>query len=88
MMKDKPFLIASIVFGGIGLALLAIASVSFLANSTAVATAVGSIFNMNKDTVSNATLAELAIVFTIPSFIFAYKTLVDSEELTDSENFE
>ena len=78
-MKNKPFLISSLVFGVIGLALLVIAGISFMADSTDFAKAFMSIFNSNSKDVSNSIIAELGVVFMIPSFIFAYKSFTDTE---------
>jgi len=78
-MKNKPFLISSLIFGLIGLAFLTIAGVSFMANSTEVAKAIISFFHGNTKDVSNSIIAELGVVFMIPSFIFAYKSFIDTE---------
>lgn len=78
-MKNKPFLISSLIFGLIGLALLIIAGISFMADSTDIAKAVISFFHGNTNDVSNSIIAELGVVFMIPSFIFAYKSFADIE---------
>ena len=78
-MKNKPFLISSLIFGLIGLAFLAIAGASFMANSTEIAKAVISFFHRNTKDISNSIIAELGVVFMIPSFIFAYKSFADTE---------
>ncbi|MBQ5562523.1 MAG: hypothetical protein IIT39_03965, partial [Clostridia bacterium] len=69
----------SLIFGLIGLAFLTIAGVSFMANSTEVAKAIISFFHGNTKDVSNSIIAELGVVFMIPSFIFAYKSFTDTE---------
>ncbi len=78
-MKNKPFLISSLVFGLIGLAFLVIAGISFITDSTDFAKAVVSFFHGNTKDISNSIIAELGVVFMIPSFIFAYKSFVDTE---------
>ena len=78
-MKNRPFLVASLVFGLIGLALLVIAGISFMADSNAFAKAIASIMNSDPKSLSNALIAELGVVFLVPSFIFAYRSLVDVE---------
>ena len=78
-MKNKPFLVASLVFGLIGLAFLVIAGISFMSDSDVFSKAVASIMNSDPKSVSNALIAELGVVFLVPSFIFAYRSLVDVE---------
>ena len=78
-MKNKPFLIASLIFGIIGIALLTIAGVSFMANSTLISDALSSFLNIDKKSFSNAIIAELGVVFLVPSFIFAYRSILDVE---------
>lgn len=79
-MKNKPFLVSALIFGLIGLALMAVAGISFMTNSNAIVKAVVSIVNGNPQNISNSLIAELGVVFMIPSFIFAYKSFVDTEE--------
>ena len=78
-MKNKPFLTASLVFGLIGIALLAVAGISFMTDSNAFAKAIASIMNSDPKSISDALIAELGVVFLVPSFIFAYKSMVDVE---------
>lgn len=78
-MKNKPFLVASLVFGLIGLAFLVIAGISFMSDSDVFSKAVASIMNSDPKSVSNALIAELGVVFLVPSFIFAYRSLIDTE---------
>ncbi len=79
-MRNKPFLVSSIIFGLIGIALVAVAGISFITNSTVVAKALVSIIGGSQSNLSNSLLAELGVVFMVPSFIFAYKSFADSEE--------
>ena len=78
-MKNKPFLTASLIFGLIGIALLTVAGVSFMANSTLVSDAVSSLLHVDSKSLSNAVIAELGVVFLVPSFIFAYRSILDVE---------
>ena len=78
-MKNRPFLVASLVFGLIGLALLVIAGISFMTDSNAFAKAIASIMNSDPKSLSNALIAELGVVFLVPSFIFAYRSFTDNE---------
>jgi len=77
--KNRPFLVASLVFGLIGLALLMTAGISFMADSNAVVKALASIMNSDPKSLSNALIAELGVVFLVPSFIFAYRSFTDNE---------
>lgn len=78
-MKNRPFLISSLLFGVIGLALLVIAGLSFINHSTAFTAAIASLLKGDPNSLSNAVIAELGVVFMIPSFIFAYKSFADTE---------
>ena len=78
-MKNKPFLTASLIFGIVGIALLTIAGVSFMANSTLISDAVSSFLHVDSKSLSNAVIAELGVVFLVPSFIFAYRSILDVE---------
>ncbi len=78
-MKNKPFLTASLIFGLIGIALLATAGVSFMVNSTLISDAVSSFLHVDSKSLSNAVIAELGVVFLVPSFIFAYRSILDVE---------
>ena len=78
-MKNKPFLTASLIFGIVGIALLTIAGVSFMANSNVISDAVSSFLHVDSKSLSNAVIAELGVVFLVPSFIFAYRSILDVE---------
>lgn len=78
-MKNKPFLTASLIFGIIGIALLTAAGISFMADSDLIANAVSSLLKMDEKSISNAVIAELGVVFLVPSFIFAYRSILDVE---------
>lgn len=85
-MKNKPFLTASLIFGLIGLALLVIAGLSFMTASNVFAKAVASIMNSDPKNISNALIAELGVVFLVPSFIFAYRSILDTEYYENQKN--
>lgn len=75
MLKKNPFLKAAIVFGALSLILLVIAAVSVVNNDSTVSKAIAGLFKFNTDSFNNATIGQLALVFAIPSFIFAFRSL-------------
>lgn len=79
MLKNKPFFVASIVFGGVCVLLLVISAISFLNNDSTICIFLGKLFRMKSGSFTNATLAEIAAVCAIPSFIFALKACYDEE---------
>lgn len=85
-MKNKPFLIASIVFGGAGLLLILISAAIFLTKDISFCDNLGKLLGIKAGTLNNSTLAELASIFCIPAFIFAYKALQD--EAFEDDDFE
>ena len=75
-MKNKPFLIAAMVFGGIGLFILLVSALIFLTKNTSICTNLGKLLGTS---ISTSTLAELAAVFFMPAFVFAYKSFSSEE---------
>lgn len=78
-MKDKPFLISSLVFGAVGLLLLIISSIVFITKNTTFFSDLGSALGVNPDTFTVSSVAQLATVCFVPSFIFSYKSMSDEE---------
>lgn len=81
-MKNKPFLISAIVFGGLGLLVLLLTVISFFEGDNLISGAIASLLNLSKDSFNDATMAQVAVVFFIPTFIFAFRTLADEDEAT------
>lgn len=75
-MKNKPFLIAAIVFGCIGLFLLFASALIFLTKNTSICTNLGKLLGTS---ISASTISELAAVFFMPAFVFAYKSFSSEE---------
>lgn len=78
-MKDKPFLIASLTFGAVGLLLLLISAIIFITKDTALYNNLEILLGMKSGSITTSIVAQLATVCMIPSFIFAYKSLSDDE---------
>lgn len=77
-MKDKPFLTSALIFGAISVLLLALSAVIFLMKDDSFCDNLGKLLGMSPDSISTSTIAELSVICTVPSFIFAFKSL--SEE--------
>lgn len=75
-MKNKPFLNAAIVFGCIGLFLLFVSALIFLTKNTSLCTNLGKLLGTS---ITSSTIAELAAVFFMPAFVFAYKSFTSEE---------
>lgn len=76
-MKDKPFLMAALIFGAAGLILLVLSAVILLTKDTSFCNNLANLFGMESGSITTSTIAQLATVCTIPSFIFAYESLTD-----------
>ena len=77
MFKKNPFLVASLIFGGLALLFLVTATISFAANDNTISNAIANLFKMKPESFTNYTLGQLAVIFTIPAFIFAYRSMED-----------
>ena len=80
VLKNKPFLTAAFIFGGISFIIFAIASLSFLGDSTLVSGAIARLFHISSTSFTNTTLAEISAVCAIPAFRFAFKSYCDTDE--------
>ena len=79
MFKNKPFLVASIFFGGIAVLFFSAAIVSFLGNDNSVCKIIENLIHMKTGSFTNTTLAEIAVICSLPSFIFAFKSYCDMQ---------
>lgn len=77
-MKNKPFLIAALVFGSIGLLLLVASALIFLTKNTSICFNLGRLLGT---TVTTSSISELAAVFFMPAFVFAYKSFTTETDL-------
>ena len=77
MLKNKPFFIAAIVFGSLSLLFTLVAALSFLMGDNTLSHAVPSLLHLEANTFTNATFGQLAVVLSIPSFIFAFRSISD-----------
>lgn len=73
MLKRNPFLLASIIFAGLSLLLLVVATVSVVIKDDTVCSALISLFHLQEKSITNSTLAQFSVILAVPSFIFAYK---------------
>ena len=84
-MKSKPFLIASFVFGGLGLLVLIMTVVSFFSGEALISRGIGSLLGLDKNSFSDATMGQIAVVFFIPAFVFAFRSFADNDEPENSD---
>ena len=80
MFKEKPFLLASVIFGGLGLIMLILTVISFFCGDQLISGAICSMLNLEKDAFTDATMAQIAVVLFLPTFIFAYRSFADSDD--------
>ncbi len=80
MFKNKPFLTAALLFGGVGLLILILATLSSLGHTDVVTRFIIKLFHMKRGSFTVDNLAELGAICAIPSFIFAYKSFCDTED--------
>lgn len=74
-MKNKPLMLAGLIFGGIGLAIIVTAIVLYMAGETDVYNNVAQFFGMTNDKISTATICQLGILFETAAFILGYRSL-------------
>ncbi len=79
MLKGKPFLIVALVFGSLGLLMLVITVASFFNGDDSITTGIADLLHVDHESIKNETLAQISIVFFIPTFIFAYRSFIDTE---------
>ena len=80
MLKGKPFLIVALVFGSLGLLMLVITVASFFnGDDSTITTGIADLLHVDHESIKNETLAQISIVFFIPTFIFAYRSFIDTE---------
>ncbi len=82
MFKGKPFLIASLVFGGLGIIVLVLTVVSFFCGDQLISSAISSMLNLEKGAFTDTTMAQIAVVLFLPTFIFAYRSFADNDSDT------
>lgn len=75
MIKKNPFMIASLIFGGLALLLLITAALSLLWHDTTISNALAKLFHMSQESFTNETIGQLSVVLFVPAFIFAYRSL-------------
>ena len=85
MIKGKAFLISAIVFGGLGLIVLVLTVISFFCGDNLISSAIATALGLDKESFTDATMGQIAVVFCIPTFIFAFRSLYETEEEPDEE---
>ena len=83
MLKNKPFLIAAIVFGTLGILVLILTAISFFEGDNLISGAIGSLLGLDKESFRDSTMAQIAVVFFIPTFIFAFRALADIDDAAE-----
>lgn len=78
-MKGKPFLIAALVFGGLGIIMLILTAISFFCGDNLISYAIARALLLDSSSFSDATMGQMAVVLFIPSFIFAFRSFADAD---------
>ncbi len=74
-MKNKPLMLAGLIFGGIGLAIIVTAIILYMAGKTDIYGSVAQFFGMTKEKINTPTICQLGILFEIAAFILGYRSL-------------
>ena len=74
-MKNKPLLLTALIFGGIGVIIIILAVIFYMAGESGLYNAIASFFGMGKDKITTATICQLGILFEIAAFILGYRSL-------------
>lgn len=80
MFKDRPFLLMSVIFGGIGVGFLIVAAISFLGDGNSIIDVIAGLFHLSRQSLGDESIAMLGCILMIPSFIFAAKAVSDAEK--------
>lgn len=70
MIKNKPFFISALCFGGVGFILLFISVIAVLTNNTSFQNLVVDLFSLEPGSFTNATIAQFGIILFVPAFFF------------------
>jgi hypothetical protein len=74
MLKNNPFLISSLVFGGFALLFIIISTISIVINDNTVSSFLVWIFHIDPNSLTNVTLAQFGVILSVPAFIFAKRS--------------
>ena len=80
MFKEKPFLMPAIVFSVLALVFIVISSVSFVAGDETISKALVSMLHLRPMAITNATIAQIGIVLTLPAMFFAFMSIPKNSE--------
>ena len=81
MLKNKPLLITSIIFGIIGLLILILGAVLFVDGGKDALNEIGAVFGMEKGKLTPATICQFSIIFEAMAFVIGYRALRDEAEV-------
>ena len=73
MLKNNPFLISSLVFGGFALLFIIISTISIVINDNTVSSFLVWIFHIDPNSLTNVTLAQFGVILSVPAFIVTAK---------------
>ena len=74
MLKNNPFLISLLVFGGFALLFIVISTVSIVIDDSTIASFLVWLFHIDENSLTNITLAQFGVILSVPSFIFAKRS--------------
>lgn len=77
-MKSKPFFIAAIALGAIGIIILLLAVISFLNDDNSIKGVIAAILHIKEGTVKDETIAQASVAFFIPAFLLAFIAFCDN----------
>lgn len=79
MFKNRPFLLASLIFGELGFIMLVLTVISFFCGNSLISGAICTMLHLEDEAFTDATMAQIAVVLFLPAFIFAYRSFADNE---------
>lgn len=80
MIKNRPMLIAAIVFCCFGFVIFAFAAIVFISKTTSIYTDFNEFFGLNSQAVSTEALCQLACIFEVFAFLLGYKSYVEETD--------
>ncbi len=76
MLKNRPLLIAALIFGGIGLLLIITATIIYIDGSKTIYNAIASLLGMPIGKITTASVCQFGTIFEIAAFVLGYKSFI------------
>lgn len=80
MFKNRPLLLASLIFGGIGLLIIIVGACIYVDGGKDILNNIAYAFGMSASNASSAVICQFGIVFEMAAMLLGYRALVDEAD--------